>query len=110
MQRALIQYRSPKNYYLVKEALIKAHRQDLIGTGPKCLIRAIAPKPGQSGPPPRKSSGKAPAGKPGQKPAQKAGQGRRPAQGSKPAASGKNPGKKAPAPSRSSGSKPRGRR
>ena len=44
MQRALIQYRNPKNYYLVREALIKAHREDLIGSGPKCLIRAISPR------------------------------------------------------------------
>ena len=47
MQRALIQYRNPKNYYLVKEALLKAHREDLIGSGPKCLIRAIAPRQGK---------------------------------------------------------------
>lgn len=39
MQRALIQYRKPGNYELVKEALCKAGRQDLIGFGPKCLIR-----------------------------------------------------------------------
>ncbi|MEG0962341.1 MAG: YgiQ family radical SAM protein [Lachnospiraceae bacterium] len=39
MQRALIQYRNPKNYELVKEALIKAKRTDLIGFEPKCLIR-----------------------------------------------------------------------
>ena len=39
MQRALIQYRDPKNYNLVREALEKAGRKDLIGTGPKCLIR-----------------------------------------------------------------------
>lgn len=38
MQRALIQYRDPKLYDLVKEALIKCGRQDLIGFGPKCLI------------------------------------------------------------------------
>ena len=38
MQRALIQYRNPKNYNLVKEALIKAGREDLIGDGKKCLI------------------------------------------------------------------------
>lgn len=38
MQRALIQYRRPENYELVKEALIKAGRQDLIGFGEKCLI------------------------------------------------------------------------
>lgn len=44
MQRALIQYRNPKNYYLVREALLKAHREDLIGSGSKCLIRAVPPR------------------------------------------------------------------
>ncbi len=39
MQRALIQYRDPRNYALVHEALVKAGRKDLIGFGPKCLIR-----------------------------------------------------------------------
>lgn len=39
MQRALIQYKNPKNYDLVYEALIKANRKDLIGFGKKCLIR-----------------------------------------------------------------------
>ncbi len=39
MQRALIQYRLPQNYELVKEALISCHREDLIGYGPRCLIR-----------------------------------------------------------------------
>ncbi|MGM9651639.1 MAG: YgiQ family radical SAM protein [Faecousia sp.] len=39
MQRALIQYRDPKNYALVCEALQRTGRTDLIGTGPKCLIR-----------------------------------------------------------------------
>ena len=39
MQRALIQYRNPKNYFLVKEALEKAGREDLIGFGKECLIR-----------------------------------------------------------------------
>lgn len=39
MQRALIQYRNPKNYDLVKEALEKAGRTDLIGFDKKCLIR-----------------------------------------------------------------------
>ena len=39
MQRALIQYRGPKNQKLVYEALHLAGREDLIGTGPKCLIR-----------------------------------------------------------------------
>ena len=53
MQRALIQYRNPKNYYLVKEALIKAHREDLIGSGPKCLIRAVPPRSGCQRPLPK---------------------------------------------------------
>ena len=39
MQRALIQYRNPKLYDLVLEALEKAGRMDLVGYGPKCLIR-----------------------------------------------------------------------
>ncbi len=39
MQRALIQYRNPKNYELVCEALTKAGRTDLIGYDKKCLIR-----------------------------------------------------------------------
>ena len=54
MQRALIQYRNPKNYYLVKEALLKAHREDLIGSGPKCLIRAVPPRQGKPTAPPPK--------------------------------------------------------
>ncbi len=39
MQRALIQYRNPKNYELVCEALTKAGRTDLIGYDQKCLVR-----------------------------------------------------------------------
>lgn len=46
MQRALLQYRNPKNYNIVYKALIKANRQDLIGYGKKCLI------------PPKKSTSK----------------------------------------------------
>lgn len=38
-QRALLQYRDPKNYDLVYAALVKGHREDLIGFGPKCLIK-----------------------------------------------------------------------
>ena len=48
MQRALLQYKKPENYELVKEALIKEHREDLIGFDKNCLI------------PPRKISGKKP--------------------------------------------------
>ena len=40
LQRALIQYRNPKNYELVKEALTLAGRTDLIGFDKKCLIRS----------------------------------------------------------------------
>jgi len=46
MQRALIQYRDPKNYELVVEALHKAGRTDLIGFGEKCLV---GPRPGIRG-------------------------------------------------------------
>ena len=52
MQRALIQYRDPKNYGLVYEALTLCHREDLIGTGPNCLIR-----------PKKKAAPSAPGGK-----------------------------------------------
>ena len=52
MQRALIQYRNPKNYYLVKEALETAGREDLIGFDKRCLIRPpggkYAPRPGET--------------------------------------------------------------
>lgn len=46
MQRALIQYRDPKNYDLVLEALRKTGRMDLVGFGKECLIR---PKDMQAG-------------------------------------------------------------
>ena len=53
MQRALIQYRNPKNYDLVHEALVKAGRTDLIGYGKECLIR---PRTAQAAP--KKNPGK----------------------------------------------------
>ena len=40
-----MQYKDPKNYTLVHEALELAHREDLIGFGPQCLIR---PRKGES--------------------------------------------------------------
>ena len=46
MQRALIQYRKPENYKLVREALIAAGRRDLIGYDKHCLIRPIPPQEG----------------------------------------------------------------
>lgn len=39
MQRALLQYRAPRNYELVHAALVEAGREDLIGFGPRCLIK-----------------------------------------------------------------------
>ena len=47
MQRALIQYKNPKNYALVREALERAGRLDLIGYDKKCLIR---PRKGEAPP------------------------------------------------------------
>ena len=55
MQRALIQYKNPKNYRLVHEALVKAGRTDLIGYGKSAssrLRRASAPNPCPRSPPP----------------------------------------------------------
>ena len=51
LQRALIQYRDPKNREQIEEALIKAGREDLIGYGPKCLIRPHrdGQRPGRAG-------------------------------------------------------------
>lgn len=44
MQKALIQFSIPKNYEIVKKALIKAGRQDLIGNSQGCLISNHKPK------------------------------------------------------------------
>lgn len=53
-QRALMQFSYPKNYAIVRRALIKAHREDLIGNGPKCLIPSRPPKGSEGG---RRSGG-----------------------------------------------------
>lgn len=42
MQRALMQFFDPANWFLVRKALLEAGRKDLIGHGPRCLI---APQP-----------------------------------------------------------------
>ena len=65
MQRALIQYRDPKNYALVHEALEKAGRTDLIGYGEKCLIR---PRKGEKQPEQPKKAPAKKFGKPVKKP------------------------------------------
>jgi hypothetical protein len=44
MQRALMQFFKPENYFTVREALLQAGRQDLIGSGCECLIPAQPPK------------------------------------------------------------------
>ena len=43
LQRALVQYFKPENYFLVREALSKAGRRDLIGEGGDCLIPSKPP-------------------------------------------------------------------
>ena len=59
MQRALIQYRNPKNYELVVQALEKAGRTDLIGYDRRCLIRPEKP----SEHPVKNNSGGKPSGR-----------------------------------------------
>ena len=83
MQRALIQYRNPKNYELVAEALKAVGRTDLIGFDKKCLIRPRQTgqygyqnynKKRADGKPERKADGRAGkghAGKSADKPARK---------------------------------------
>jgi uncharacterized radical SAM protein YgiQ len=44
LQRALMQFFKPENWFTVREALIQAGRQDLIGNGCDCLIPAQPPK------------------------------------------------------------------
>ena len=44
MQRALMQFFKPENYFMVREALLKAGRADLIGSGCDCLIPANPPR------------------------------------------------------------------
>ena len=44
LQRALLQFFKPENYFMVREALLKAGRGDLIGSGCDCLIPAHPPR------------------------------------------------------------------
>jgi uncharacterized radical SAM protein YgiQ len=44
IQRALLQFFAPENYFTVRKALAAAGRADLIGDGPECLIPARAPR------------------------------------------------------------------
>ncbi len=44
VQRALMQYFKPENWFTVRKALLDAGRKDLIGDGKQCLIPASPPK------------------------------------------------------------------
>ena len=57
LQRALLQYNRPQNAPLVREALVKLHREDLIGYGPECLVR---PEQGRTSQTQKRPSGKKP--------------------------------------------------
>jgi len=82
MQRALIQYGQPENYELVKEALLREGREDLIGFDhKKCLI------------PPRKMGEKAPR-KPKEQTAKKPSSGKKSSGGKKPSGGQKAPDRK----------------
>lgn len=60
LQRALLRYKEPANQALVVEALQRARRQDLIGYGPRCLVRPLAANR-QPGPQPASQKGRTPA-------------------------------------------------
>lgn len=53
MQRALLQYRKKTNYDIIRQALIKAGRKELIGFGPDCLIKPTGGKDAADGKPKR---------------------------------------------------------
>ena len=69
MQRALIQYRNPKNYDLVHEAMTRAGRTELIGYDKACLIRPRGSGPsGQGGHSSRSGGKKSPGSSRSKKP------------------------------------------
>ena len=52
LQRALLQFKKPENAKLVREALKKCGREDLIGNSPSCLVRpeaGVSRKPSHGG-------------------------------------------------------------
>lgn len=57
MQRALLQFNKKQNWPLIRAALLKAGREDLIGMGKDCLVPAGAPRK-SDGKPGNKSAGK----------------------------------------------------
>ena len=74
LQRALLQYNRPENAPLVREALQKAGREDLIGYSAECLVRPAGGGVGKSAKPQSKpvAQGKKPGAKPSGKPSAKA--------------------------------------
>lgn len=56
MQRALLQFNKPENYNIVKKALIKAGREDLIGSSKNCLIPFNPPKKKSKGNKPKNNN------------------------------------------------------
>ena len=73
LQRALLQYNRPENAPLVREALQKAGREDLIGYSAQCLVRPAGGGVGKSAKPQSKpvTQGKKPGAKPSGKPTNK---------------------------------------
>ena len=70
LQRALLQFNRPENADLVREALTKAGRTDLIGFGPECLVKPAGGRPAPHGaaphsgkPAPKKGEGDRKGGK-----------------------------------------------
>ena len=63
LQRALLQYNRPQNADLVREALTRAGREDLIGYGEECLVRPAGGKGQYQGKTAQKSASNAPAAK-----------------------------------------------
>ncbi|MBO5512837.1 MAG: DUF3362 domain-containing protein, partial [Clostridia bacterium] len=65
LQRALLQFNRPENADLVREALTKAGRTDLIGFGPECLVKPAGGRPAPYGgkPAPKKGDGDRKGGK-----------------------------------------------
>jgi len=62
VQRALLQFFAPENYFSVREALMQAGRAELIGDGPECLIPARPPSEALAA---RRTEANAPAARPG---------------------------------------------
>ena len=76
MQRALMQWKRPEKRALVREALHRAHREDLIGFGKDCLLRTEKygkPQEGRQNPGKGNKPAASKSAKPKAKPTRKAG-------------------------------------